>query len=136
MADTQRELAVVRLSTNDSLKLLVLSNFNGNQKQPYQCDLRIKSGAFGFDGRFWFDNFLNFISAIDGMDEKLTGFAELKEDYKDQYIKLEMSNLGHVLVSGSIEQHSGITQSLEFGFRTDQTCLSTFSRDLREIVAL
>lgn len=34
------------------------------------------------------------------MDEQLVGFAELKEDYKCQYIQLEMSNLGHVLVSG------------------------------------
>ena len=62
------------------------------------------------------------------------GTAELKEDYKERTIRLEISNLGHVLVSGIIEEYSGHTQQLNFGFKTDQTCLLSFSKDLRKII--
>jgi len=65
---------------------------------------------------------------------EMKGTAELKEDYKDQFIKLQISKLGHVLVCGKIEQYSGYTQTLSFGFKTDQTCLAKFGEDLRRVI--
>ena len=49
MSDKQRKLAEVKLATNEPSKILVLSNFNGNQQGPYQCDVQLISGTFGFD---------------------------------------------------------------------------------------
>ena len=134
MNEQERNKRVVNLATNDELKLLTFSNFNGNQRDPHHCDVKIISGRFSFQGGFYFDNFSEFTSSIENMAEKLVGTAELKEDYKDQSICLEVSSLGHVLVSGVIEEYSSHAKKLNFGFKTDQTCLSSFGKDLRKII--
>lgn len=130
-----RKDKIVQLVTNDDSKVLVLSSFSGNQREPHNCEVEIKSGAFGFRGLFYFDNFSDFTASIEEMSVKITGNAELREDYKNQGIKLELSKLGHVSVTGTMEQHGGYSQVLSFGFKTDQTCLAQFGRDLRKIIA-
>ena len=135
MVASIRKDKVIQLVTNDDSKVLVLSSFSGNQREPHSCEVEIKSGEFGFCGLFYFDNFSGFTASIEEMSVKMTGIAELREDYKSQRIKLELTKLGHVSVSGKMEQHGDYIQALSFGFKTDQTCLAQFGRDLRKIIA-
>jgi len=134
MNENNNRTTVISLDTYNECKELVLSNFSGNQRKPHSCDVLLTSGAFGFKGIFYFDNFLEFTAAIENMDLYLNGSAELKEDYGVQFIKLELSKLGHVSVSGRFEQHDDHTQVLSFGFSTDQTCLASFGKRLRSII--
>jgi len=134
MRNKQRYLARIQLATYDESKVLVLSNFRGSQTEPYQCEVEIYSEGFGYKGTFYFDNYVHFVSALEQMSRNLTGTAELRENYKEQMIKLELTNLGHVLVSGTIEQYGDHAQELSFGFKTDQTCLMQFSKELRMVV--
>lgn len=134
MKSEYKNTASVQLLTNDESKVLVLSEFGGNQTVPYQCEVHISSMGFGFKGVFYFDNYLEFCASIEQMAAKLNGSAELKENYKDQAIKFEITNLGHVQVSGYLEHHSEHSQSLSFGFKTDQTCLAPFCKDLRKVL--
>ena len=84
MTENRRKSMVVELATYDASKVLMFSNFTGNQRAPRHCDVRIVSGAYSFEGGFYFDNFSEFISSVELMAEKLVGNAQLKEDYKDQ----------------------------------------------------
>ena len=124
----------VQLATNDESKILILSNFVGSGGDPYQCDIEISSGGFGFKGAYYFDNYSSFIASIEKMSVNLSGSAKLREDYKEQEIKLEVLSLGHVLVSGKIEHHIDHRQLLSFGFKTDQVCLAQFGSDLRRVL--
>lgn len=134
MTNSSRDEIIVNLTTNDENKILVLSNFVGNQRDPYCCQVHLKSGSFGFIGIFYFDNFSVFVTSVERMTEEMAGSAELREDYKDQHITLELTELGHVVVSGVMERFDNISQKLIFGFKTDQTCLASFSRDLRNVL--
>ena len=134
MKDIQRNSFVVPLTTYDDSKILVLSQFSGNQKDPHQCVVRVQSGGFGFEGNFYFDNYSRFTASVEQMAIENAGSAELREDYKEQAIKLEILKLGHVLVSGIIEQYGDHSQVLRFGFKTDQTCLAQFGKDLRRVI--
>ena len=134
MKDIQRNSFVVPLTTYDDSKILVLSQFSGNQKDPHQCVVRVQSGGFGFEGNFYFDNYSRFTASVEQMAIENAGSAELREDYKEQAIKLEILKLGHVLVSGVIEQYGDHSQVLRFGFKTDQTCLAQFGKDLRRVI--
>jgi hypothetical protein len=130
----ETKLSAVKLATNDKSKILVLSNFCGNQGDPYQCEVDVYSFGFGYKGSFYFDNYSEFVASLEKMSASLSGSAELRENYKDQYIKLEILKLGQVLVSGKIERHGDHSQTLSFGFKTDQTCLATFGKELRRVL--
>ena len=134
MNNTDRKTKVVELATNDGSKILVLSNFSGNQRDPHQCEVDVYSNGFGFKGTFYFDNYSEFFTSLEKMSVSLSGSAELCEDFKDQNIKLEILKLGQVLVSGKMEKHREHSQVLYFGFKTDQTCLALFSEDLRKVL--
>ena len=134
MTDIQSNSFVVPLTTYYDSKILVLSQFSGNQKDPHQCVVRVQSGGFGFEGNFYFDNYSRFTASVEQMAIENAGSAELREDYKEQAIKLEIMKLGHVLVSGIIEQYGDHSQVLRFGFKTDQTCLAQFGKDLRRVI--
>ena len=90
MKDNQRNRIVVPLTTYDDTKILVLSEFTGNQKDPHQCVVRVKSGGFGFEGNFYFDNYSIFTASVEQMAIENAGSAELREDHKEQSIKLEI----------------------------------------------
>jgi len=134
MSIKQGNIAKIQLATHDKAKVLVLSNFSGTQAEPYQCEVEINSEGFGYKGTFYFDNYSEFVIALEHMSTNLVGTAELRENYKEQIIKLELTNLGHVLVSGTIEQYVDHLQVLSFGFKTDQTCLTQFSKELRMVI--
>ena len=99
----------------------------------YVGKLQVRSGGFMLDRPFYFDeaSFIDFLSAIDAMDRTLAGSAELRTPYEDDFIRLELSPLGSVSVTGESREYSNLDQRLRFGFTTDQTTLGPFARDLK-----
>ena len=134
MSDSKKKVDVVSLATNEFSKTLVFSNFNGGQRDPDQCEVQLRSGTFSFEGTFYFENLSEFTSSIGQMAEGKYGIAELREDHRNQFIRMELSESGDVVVIGIMEQHREFSQSLTFGFKTDQTCLALFARDLRKVL--
>ncbi len=121
----------IELQTNDADKILILSGFEKLGGDSIKCHIILKSRRFGYDGSVTFDNILVFINAIETMGNELKGSAELKEDYNDNFIKFEITNLGHVIVSGTFVEYSEHSQNMSFEFKTDQTCLLPFSGSLK-----
>lgn len=121
----------VTLKTNDEDKCLVFSQFKVFGGASFKCRVNLKSRRFGYDGCVCFDNGRIFIEALETMSINLKGSAELKEDYNDHVIKFEVTNLGHVIVSGMFFEYSDHSQNMTFEFKTDQTCLLPFAKDLK-----
>jgi len=125
----------VTLLTNDEDKSLVLSQFEIFGGGSFKCKVTLKSRRFGYDGCLYFDNGVLFIEALESMAIKLKGRAELKEDYSDHLLKFEVTNLGHVIVSGLFVEYSEHSQNMSFEFKTDQTCLLPFANSLKGVIA-
>ncbi|MGD9629100.1 MAG: hypothetical protein AB7V18_07635 [Pyrinomonadaceae bacterium] len=104
----------------------------------YSVDLIVLSEGFGLEIEFFFEQWpLNqFIGSLTEMESSLRGEAVLKPMWEDDYIKLEMLELGHLLVQGGFTQHSPHFQQLSFAFGSDQSALGPFLIDLRKLIQL
>ena len=122
-------MPAIRLATQDSNKELVLSEF-----EAYRCLVHVVSRGFSYQGRMDFDNLAEFVQQVSDAEQLLSGVAVLREDFHDHYIKMKVTKLGHVVVSGTIIEYGEHTQRLEFEFVTDQTCLPQFAKQLRALV--
>ena len=127
----RREMNVV-LDTNapEVLELRSLRRFRDDS--GFVCRLAVRSRAFSAEHDFYFDRpgLQAFVKNLTAMDHDLTGRAELRTPYEDDRIALEVVPTGSVLVSGELFEHSEHSQKLVFSFRTDQTCLGAFARQL------
>ena len=133
MENTTSTNTVVKLQTNDENQVLELSEFELFEKDSFKCRLKVWSRGFGFEKDVFFDNVHNFIDQVEVMASSLSGEAVLKEEYHDHYLKFQVTKLGHVIVSGTLIDYSHQDQHLEFGFKTDQTCLEPFSKELKQV---
>lgn len=113
------------------LDLLRIERFEDNS--GFCCELAVRSYGFGGFARFCFEPepLRIFCQALASMDRSLSGSATLKPLYEEPFIHLEVSRTGAVTVSGEVSLlQDGLPQKLQFGFRTDQTCLRPFATDL------
>jgi hypothetical protein len=123
----------IELQTHRTVTALRLANVEKfDDGGGYRCDLSVRSGAFAYDGPFFFDDVfvVNAIAAIREMVAGRPGEAVLKGQWEDDAIRFEMNRLGHVRVSGLMLENGGSTQSLKFEFLTDQTVFGALLRDL------
>ena len=104
----------------------------------FKAYLIVISGGFCAEHRFYFeaDSLASFTDALEGMDQTLKGSAKLKPLYEEDYIELEMSTGGHVIVRGELFEYAPESQHLKFEFVTDQTCLSPLVSDLKKCANL
>jgi hypothetical protein len=123
----------IELQTHRSATALRLSNVEKfDDGSGYRCDLCVRSGAFAYDGPFFFDDAF-VVDAIAAIKKMLAGEpaeAVLKGQWEDDAIRFQMNRLGHVAVSGLLLENGGHTQSLKFEFMTDQTVFGPLLRDL------
>ncbi|MGD8113095.1 WapI family immunity protein [Vibrio sp. TRT 17S01] len=125
---------VVKLLTNDDELVFEMTNFELFRGSSFKCRVLVSSIGFGYCGQVCFDNGQSFVESIEKMAENIVGSAELTEDYREHFVKFEVTKLGHVLVSGYFTKYGDFTHNLEFGFKIDQTCLAPFATDLRNVL--
>jgi len=104
----------------------------------YEVRLVVKSGGFGLDLDFYFEEWSlqQFILGVAKMEETLKGRADLKPMWEPGHMELELDDLGHVTVSGEFVEYSPGHQQMRFEFMTDQTCLTPLLRDLKSLAEL
>ena len=106
-----------------------------NSGTDYIFNLIIKSGGFGADCRFEFnEEYLNvFLVDLQHMEEKLVGRAELKAYFGENQITLEVVKTGQIEISGHLDKFDGeFQQSLSFCLITDQTVLKPLINDFNK----
>ncbi len=124
----------IKLQTHDDKKYLELRDIS-HSKLNYECTLIVNSNGFAVERKFWFGEFYleNFVKNIKSMNLTLEGEAILREEFEDDFIKLSCDKHGHVYVNGLVVEHSELPQSLEFNFKTDQTCLKALISDIENL---
>ena len=68
------------------------------------------------------------------MNSSFSGVADLKAEYEDQVITVGCNQLGKVVVTGELIEHSMLSQSLEFGFETDQTIINSLIKQFKGLL--
>jgi hypothetical protein len=123
----------VVLQTNTANPSLVLENVRRfADESGYGARVTVRSGAISGEFTFSFEPFplAQFLAAVEAMDQTLAGEALLKPMWEPDFIRLELTRQGAVLVSGEFQQMGG-AQLLRFSFKTDQTCLRPLAKALR-----
>jgi hypothetical protein len=122
------------LLTNDAEKRLSLSNMRlaGDHPDYLVADINVLSRGFSCDRTIFFDRFHagRFIAGLDSMSIGVVGEVVLKQQHEIDHLQISINRLGHVFVSGEIEEY-GSGHHLTFCFQTDQTVLAPFLRDFR-----
>jgi hypothetical protein len=122
----------LELQTNDPAKVVRFAEVCKFRDGGYTCQLEVMSGGFSCRRPFYFDDgSLN--KAIGELETMLTGRPGkflLKEVYELDWVGFELNDVGHVFVSGEINELADMRQQLQFWFRTDQTVLPRLRRDL------
>ena len=121
------------LQTNTTDPALALENVERYADESgFGCELIVRSHGFAARAHFSFerDVFDIFRAAVEAMDRSLEGSARLHPRYEGGFVELTMGQAGAVFVSGEVVRAAEFSQLLRFEFRTDQTCLRPFARDL------
>jgi hypothetical protein len=129
-------LGSVELRTNDETQSLRLDDIDKmDDGSGYVCVLVVRSRGFGCERQFFFDDrFLpEFIKGLEAMHAGRPGQITLKGTWETDEVRLEMNSKGHLVVSGSVTEHSDLAQQLHFALRTDPTGLGPLIRDLQAV---
>lgn len=129
---------IVKMKTNEVYKSLIFENWKYQQgsAEGYMFDVSVQSGDFIGKQPFFLyrASFKQFLNKLEKMAARLYGSTELKEEYENHYVKMELDTTGHVTVVGEFWYYSHLEQHLKFGFVTDQTCLIPLHNDLSRVV--
>lgn len=95
----------------------------------------VESRGFCAARFFYFDEYYLklFLEKIIEMDLKFEGQAVLKNEFEDDQISIVCEKTGHIIVSGSLFEHSEYSQNLTFCFQTDQTVLKHLIQDFLKL---
>jgi hypothetical protein len=112
------------LRTNSDSKRLEFRSIRKTEKD-YACFLIIESRGFSASRSFYFDDYhlTTFVESLNMMEPALEGEATLRHSFEEDRILFKVLRNGHIIVSGSLVEHSECTQQLDFCFQTDQTVL-------------
>jgi hypothetical protein len=127
----------IELRTYDETIILRMSNIDKlGDGSGYRCDLCIRSGDFSCQRPFYFDDshFPDAIDALRRMNRGVAGEATIKGQWENDVVRFTSNELGHVFVTGELFEYSELTQSMRFGFRTDQTVLGPLIRDFEVLL--
>ena len=127
----------VKLKTNDAQKVLIFENWKHDTKSDgFMLDIYVSSEDFAAKQMFFIRRtfFEDFLRKLKKMETLLFGSVELREEYENHYVKMELDRLGHLTVIGEFWYLATLEQHLKFGFITDQTCLQPLHDDLSRMV--
>lgn len=122
----------IALATNDSDKELVLTELD-LVGDALQARLRVRSHGFAAEKAFMVDDFSAALAGLLEMSLALRGEVRLGAAYEEDEVMLSMNDRGQLFVQGRLVEYGEGTQILEFQFRTDQTALASFVRELESL---
>ena len=124
----------ITLQTNSDSQRLVFRSIR-RTGQDYSCFLVVESRGFSAARSFYFDehHLKTFLENLNMMETALEGEAILRHSYEEDRVSFEVLRNGHVVVSGSLIEHSECTQQLDFCFQTDQTVLQPLLQEFRKL---
>ncbi len=121
----------ITLPSSDGSDYLKLVNFTTNRDGVL---FEIIVCSRNFTGRIEYAleavEFHSLLEGLQQMYDKFSGSADLQFHMEEEFIHLELNPYGQVLVSGLLIDYREPSNSLKFGFYSDQSCLPSFIQAL------
>jgi len=119
---------------DDGLEMHDIKHHGDKPGGSFELDLR--SSPFQAQIKFYFDDstLRDFIKNLKKLEESLRGKVRLGNIYEQPYVQFEGNGMGHITVSGKLVSNDHWMQKLDFNFKTDQTALGPFIKDLDVIM--
>ena len=125
----------IELQTGSDVDRLLLSEFEKSKHDgDFKCLVTMRSSIFSCERPFIFNSLDSTIRSLEKMDRGISGEAELRYGREHEMLKFSMNPLGHVVVRGEFFHYGELEQNLKIAFRTDQTVLKFFIRDLKRLL--
>ncbi len=130
-------MKLIELQTNDDRFTLRMVNLEKFPDGGFYCELHVRSDGFSCQRPFYFDDshLPDAVTNLRQMDADHVGQATLKARWEDDFVTFRSDKLGHVFVTGEVFEHADPSQSMKFGFRTDQTVIGPLVRSLEKLVS-
>ena len=118
-----------------SNRKITLSSFSKELDGSGCVKIDVVSGQYTYlNSEFYFDDFVKFIEDLDIVYADLKGYAQLGLHYESSYIKIEVTSLGHMELTGEFHDYGSIQQKLYFGFEFDQSYVPKFIDSLKSMM--
>lgn len=100
-----------------------------------ECYVKVVSGEFSGLGEWECDwkDILRFTEELEEMYQFRRREVEFRDIDWGNWLKFTLDRTGHIEISGLLRGRDGGTHTLTFEFRTDQTALAPFLRQLKEL---
>jgi hypothetical protein len=100
-----------------------------------RIQIRVSVGGFrgNMSASILTTDLIGFAVGLRSIFEKLSGSAEFSTIEKQLSLRLLCDRTGHVSLSGSVSDHAGIGNRLEFSLRLDQSDIASSVRQLDAI---
>ena len=131
MANNKKTL---KLNTKDTSKQLSFVDLDYLGSGAYSCEIHVNSSGFMCKREFSFDNDEYFLSKIRAVADLQQGEAELTDLQADSFIRFKPYDNDEILVTGYIVENTNVTQSIEFSFTIDKTCINSFINSFEKMV--
>lgn len=121
-------------SPTESVQLSQIERFA--DESGYGSVIDVKSGEFSCVGRkFIFGNLAEFKSDLENCFSSLSGHAQLKTPYEEEFLKIEFLSGGHIAISGLLRDSGGKNQKLFFEFSADQTFVPALIASTKKVLS-
>jgi hypothetical protein len=136
IVQNKEETSIMELSSGAEDKI-ELSDFTKLDDEGYKCQLNLMSKPFAAEIEFWFDlvSAKGVVKCLENIHEKPREEAKLGFRYEQPYIQFKGDGLGHIEVSGLLVDGPPF-QRLEFTFQSDQTLISGFLAELKDLLEI
>ena len=123
-----------KLNTRDKSKQLSFVDVEYLGSGAYSCEIHVDSSGFMGKREFGFDNDEYFLTKIRDLSKAHQGEAELTDLQADSFIRFKPYPDNQILVVGYIVEHTNVTQSIEFAFVVDASCIKKFITSFEKMV--
>jgi hypothetical protein len=124
--------ASLTVGPSDFIELSGFERFDDGS--GYRAVLRVASGEFACTGReFYFDDLPAFLDHMREAYQRVSGSAELRYRYEEDFLRIQFTRLGHIVVSGLLVHYGPCKRRLQFSFEADQSFCPPFIAQLQEV---
>ncbi len=120
-------------STTEFVELSEIERFDDGS--GWRAQIRIGSGEFMCTGRpFYFSDLGQFGTGLKKIYQEVGGATELRDRYEKEFVRFEMSQRGHLTITGLLMDYGAMERRFQFGFEADQTFLPPFIKSIEAIL--
>ena len=122
------------ISDSDYLRLAKVQRFKDHSGWSAMID--VGTGYYSCSQKkIYFDNPTAFVADLKNCSEKLSGFAELKSEFEQEFIRFSFDHMGKVRITGVLYGETNLDTDFRYGIPLDQTFLPNYIKAWESLLA-